>query len=214
MESTTAPPQRQVTYRIQADDIEACSCKHGCNCQFGGYPNEGPCEFMLGINVREGAYGDIDLSGLRAVIAGKYPSAIHEGHGREVLFIDESATPEQVEALTTILTGEAGGMPWEALAETVESFEGPVLKPIEMKVDGRRSSFRIPGILEVNMTPLMDPVSGEEKEVHVVYPKGGFFWDDGDMTTTDAMWIDYKDIQLEYPGLYAAHAVAEWTNQA
>ena len=214
METTKATPQKQVTYRIKADDIEACSCKHGCNCQFGGYPNEGPCEFMLGINVREGTYGEVDLSGLRAVVAGKYPRAIHEGNGREVLFIDESATPEQVEALTTILTGEAGGMPWEALAETVESFEGPVLKPIEMKVDGRRSSFRIPGTLEVNMTPLMDPVSGEEKEVHIVYPNGGFFWDDGDMTTTDAMWIDYKDIQLEYPGLYAAHAVAEWTNQA
>lgn len=208
---TTERPAR-TAYRIKAHNLEACNCKHGCNCQFGGFPNEGPCEFLIGYEVIEGQYGDVDLRGVRAVLAAKYPKAIHEGHGEVILFIDESARPEQVEALATVFSGQAGGMPWEALATTVESLTGPVQKPIEMTVDGRRSSFRIPGTLEVSMTPLKDPVSGKEKEVHIVYPKGGFFWDDGDVTTTGTMRIDHGNMHFEYPGRYAAAAIANWTN--
>jgi hypothetical protein len=84
-----------------------------------------------------------------------------------------------VEAFTTILSGQAGGMPWEALACTIERFEGPILKPIDMTIAGQRAHIRVPGAVELETTPLRDVVTGEEKEVHIVYPKGGFFWNDG-----------------------------------
>lgn len=209
----TSDTAAQLPYRIRAHSIEACNCKHGCNCQFGGFPNEGPCEFMIGLDITEGHYGKVDLKGVRAVIGAKYPKAIHEGHGHVVLFIDESANSDQVDALATILSGQAGGMPWEAVAGTIETLEGPLLKPIEMTVDGRRSRFQIPGILEMNLTPLKDIMSGEEKEVHIVYPKGGFFWDDADIATTDTMQINYNGLSFEYPDRYAAYAPVHWTNQ-
>jgi hypothetical protein len=76
------------------------------------------------------------------VLAGKFPRAIHEGHGRGVLFIDESARPEQVDGMAAILSGQMGGMPWEVLGTAsplYDAVEGPLRQPIEMTIDGRRS---------------------------------------------------------------------------
>lgn len=207
----SAPPR--TAWRVKAHWIETCNCEAGCNCNFAGFPDHGFCEGLIGIEVTEGSYGDADLSGIRVVLAAKWPKAIHDGDGKAVLIVDESARPEQVEGIATILSGQAGGMPWEILATTLSSVEGPVLKPIEMTVNGRNSSFRVPGIAEAALTPLKNPVTGEESEVHIVFPKGGLIWNDGDTATTEVMRFDYGDVKFEYPGQSAFYALAEWTNQ-
>jgi hypothetical protein len=200
-------------WRIKVHNIEACNCSTACNCQFAGYPDPGNCEAMIGGEVEEGSFGDVSLVGVRYVIAFTYPKAIHEGNGQVALFIDDRATPAQAEAIATILSGRAGGMPFEALAGTIGSLEGPVLAPIEMKVDGTKSSFRIPGVLELAQTPMRNPVSGEDKEVQIVYPKGGFFWDVGNIATSATMACDYGTIRFRHPGGFASYATPTWTNQ-
>lgn len=211
--SATAEAPARTAYRIKMDHIEACNCQHGCNCQFGGFPNEGKCEFLIGYHITEGRYGDVDLAGTDVVVALKYPGAIHEGNGRCVLFVDEGASQEQVDAVDAIWSGRAGGMPWEALAGTLSEREGPVVRPIEMKAQGKRSSFQIPGVLELELEPLIDPVTGDEKNVQIRYPKGGFFWDTANCTTSARMRIDYGDLDFSYPGKFASVAVAEWSNE-
>jgi hypothetical protein len=209
----TAQDTTKTPYRVRADSIEACNCQHGCNCQFEGFPNEGKCEFIIGFDVTDGRFGQVSLNGFRAVVAAKYPKAIHEGNGHVVLFVDEKASQEQVDAFTTILSGKAGGMPWEALAGTIGRFDGPIRRPIEMTVAGERSQVRIPGAIELQLTPFKDVISGQEKEVHIVYPKGGFFWNDAKVATTVAMRAEHGDLRLEWPRRYAAAAETNWTNQ-
>jgi len=201
-------------FRVKAESIEACNCQHGCNCQFAGYPNEGKCEFIVGYEVKDGKFGNVSLKGVRAVVAAKYPKAIHEGHGQVVLFVDEKASQEQVNAFATILSGKMGGMPWEALAGTIEHFEGPVRKPVEISIAGERSQVRVPGAVELRLTPLRDAVSGKDKEVHIVYPKGGFFWNDAKVATTETMRVEHGNFRMEWPNRYAAAAEVNWTNQA
>jgi hypothetical protein len=201
-------------YRLKADAVEACNCQNGCNCQFGGFPNEGKCEFIIGWLVKDGRFGDVSLTGMRAVIAAKYPRAIHEGKGHVVLFVDERATEEQAQAFATILSGKVGGMPWEALAGTVARFEGPIRKPVQIAVAGEKSTVHVPGHIELQLTPFKNPVTGEEKEVHIVYPKGGFFWNDAKIATTTTMRAKYGDLTLEWPQKYASAAEVNWTNQA
>lgn len=201
-------------FRVKAESIEACNCQHGCNCQFAGYPNEGKCEFIVGYEVKDGKFGNVSLKGVRAVVAAKYPKAIHEGHGQVVLFVDEKASQEQVNAFATILSGKMGGMPWEALAGTIEHFEGPVRKPVEIRIAGERSQVRVPGAVELRLTPLRDAVSGKDKEVHIVYPKGGFFWNDAKVATTETMRVEHGNFRMEWPNRYAAAAEVNWTNQA
>ena len=217
MTQATASPQtttaKRTPYRVKLHHIECCNCSHGCNCQFSGMTDTGPCELMFGFQVIEGSYGNVSLDGVKFVVGGKYPGPIHEGNGDVVVFIDEQASEDQVNAIAGILTGQAGGMPWEALAGTVGSLEGPIMAPIEMTVDGNRSGFRIPGVVEMQQTPIKDVVSGNEKEIHIVYPKGGFLWNDGNICTTSAMRINQGKVAFEHPGHYSAYAVANWTNQ-
>ena len=203
----------RIPYRIKADWVEACNCPHGCNCQFAGYPNEGKCEGIFGCEIKDGQFGNTPLKGLRAAILFKYPKAIHEGNGHVVLFIDEKASQEQVDAFTTILSGKMGGMPWEMLAGTITRFDGPVRKPVEIQIAGERSAVRVPGAVEMRLTPLKNPVTGEEKQVHIVYPKGGFFWNDGSIATTQTMRGEHGDLRLEWPGRFASTSEVNWTNQ-
>jgi hypothetical protein len=207
------PVTESTTYRVRAESIEACNCQHGCNCQFAGFPNEGRCEFIIGYEVKDGTFGQVSLNGVRAVVAAKYPNAIHEGNGHVVLFIDERATQEQADALVSILSGKMGGMPWEAIAGTIGRFEGPIRKPVEMTTAGERSRVHVPGAVDLALTPLKDPVTGADKEVHIVYPKGGFFWNDATVATTDTMRAVHGDFHLEWPGRYASTAEVNWTNQ-
>jgi hypothetical protein len=203
----------KTSYRVKAESVEACNCQHGCNCQFAGFPNEGKCEFIIGFEVKDGRFGDTVLDGMRAAVVGKYPNAIHEGHGHIVLFVDESATADQVDAFASILSGKVGGMPWEALAGTIERFEGPIRKRIDVKIAGERSEVRIPDAISLQLAPLRNPVTGEDKEVHITYPKGGFFWSDARVATTAEMRVQYGDIEIEWPKRYAAAAEVNWTNQ-
>ncbi len=209
--SPAAAPVR-TPFRLKAESIEACSCNHGCNCQFDGFPNEGLCEFILAYQVTEGRFGDVVLDGVKAVVAAKYPGAIHEGHGRAVLFVDAAATPEQTDAMMTIFSGRMGGMPWEALAGTIDRFDGPIRAPIAVTVAAERSHVSIPGAIEMQLTPFVNSVTGVEKEVHITYPKGGFFWNDGRIATTETMHASHGDLTLEWPHRFAAIAEVNWSN--
>jgi hypothetical protein len=201
-------------WRMTVHNVEACNCSPGCNCQFTGFPDKGNCEALIGGEVKDGTYGNVSLAGVRYVIAFIYPKAIHQGGGNVALFIDERATREQADALAAILSGSAGGMPFEALAGTFASVDGPIRAPIEMTVDGTRSQFRIPGVLQLVQTPLKDAVSGQEKAVQIVYPNGGFFWNVGNVATTATLDCNYGLIRFRHPGGFASYSTPTWSNQA
>jgi hypothetical protein len=203
----------KTSYRIKAESVEACSCRHGCNCQFEGTPNEGMCDFIIGYEIKDGRVGDVSLNGVKVVVAAKYPKAIHEGNAHVVLYIDDKASGAQVDAMVSVLSGQLGGMPWEALAGTIGKLEGPIRSPIEIQLAGERSSVRVPGAIDLQLTPLKDVVSGEEKAVQIVYPKGGFFWNVGRVCTTQKMSAKHGGFNLNWPGKYACAAEVNWTNQ-
>jgi hypothetical protein len=205
--------QTQTPYRIKGTFLETCNCDSGCNCNFGGFPDHGSCEALIGIEINEGNFGETDLSGMKIVLAIKWPKAIHEGDGAAAIFIDESASEDQVSGIATVLTGQAGGMPWEILAITLSSLDGPHLKSINMDVNRRNSGFSIDGICEVKFTPLINPVTGDENEVHIVFPGGGLIWDDGDNAKTSVMKVDTGAIKFDHTGQSAIFVPVEWTNQ-
>jgi hypothetical protein len=199
-------------YKIKAESVESCNCRHGCNCQFEGIPNEGKCEFIIGYEVKEGRVGDVKLDGMRFVVTAKYPKAIHEGNGHVVLFIDDKASEIQVGALVSVLSGQLGGMPWEALAGTIGKLEGPVRKPIEMRIAAEKSVVRIPGSVELELMPIKDVMSGQDKRVQISYPDGGFFWNVGRIASTKSMRAQHGDYRVEWPGKFACAAEVNWTN--
>ena len=100
------------------------------------------------------------------------------------------------------------------MAGTIGRFEGPIRKAIDITAAGERSVVRVAGAIDLQLTPFRDVISGVEKEVHIVYPKGGFFWNDAKIATTDSMRAEYGDLRFEWPKRYAAAAEVNWTNHA
>jgi hypothetical protein len=163
-------------WSMKVDYVESCNCTFGCPCNFNGYPTGGFCEALVAYHIREGRCGTTRLNNLDVVYAAAWPKAIHQGGGTLRLYISESATPPQRDALVQIFSGKAKGSgPFELFGTTMAHVEDPVFAPIEMRIDGRRSSFRVPNVLDVALAPHTNPVSGETQDVRLHLPKGFIF---------------------------------------
>jgi hypothetical protein len=99
--------------------------------------------------------------------------AIHEGDGTMRVYIDERGLAEQREALAEITYGRAGGSGcFPIFASTMCHLLDPQFVPVQIRVEGKRGSFSVPNVLEVQLAPHVDSVSGEEHEVQISLPKG------------------------------------------
>lgn len=197
-------------WQFEADYIETCNCDFGCPCNFSGYPTGGRCEALVGYHVRTGHFGEVQLDGLDFIEATSWPGAIHEGNGTLRYYITDRATPEQCRALATIVYGRAGGSgPFALLAPTFRYVLEPEVVPIEMRVDGKRSGFVVPGVLEAHVAPHVDPVSGEENEVQIVVPSG-FIWKSAQAVKSTVMHILSPNMNFSYPGKSAFVSVVSY----
>ncbi len=76
-------------WRIKGEEVGSCNCNWACPCQFNSNPTEGDCKAVIGYDIREGQFGDTDLSGTRFVSIVSWPGAIHEGTKARAIFADE-----------------------------------------------------------------------------------------------------------------------------
>jgi len=167
-------------WEMSGDGYEFCNCDFGCGCNFGGFPNskDGSCRALVGLVVRKGVCGDVDLGGVKCAAIVEWPKAIHEGNGKAVFAVDPSTTDGQIDALSQIFTGQLGGMPWVLLGPTFQ-VAGLVKAPITVEGSGRKSTFRIDGVGEGRGDALKNPVTGEDHSVYVDLPDG-FIWKRGE----------------------------------
>ena len=164
-------------WKIRAREFANCNCEYGCNCQFGALPDKGFCQAVLGLEIDEGFHGETDLSGLRVAAVFHWPGPIHEGSGECVAFIDERATPDQRNALLTILTGgdtDPFATIFAVFASTITRMHEPVFTAIDFEVDieGRKSRLRVAGHVEADGAPIVNRVSGKEIRAQIVLPDG------------------------------------------
>jgi len=167
-------------WHLRGKGYEFCNCDFGCGCNFGGFPNskDGSCRALVGMDIKQGACGDVDLSGVRCAAVVAWPKAIHEGNGKCVFLVDASTRDDQIQALAQICTGKLGGLPWELLGPT---FEVIGLEKVKITIDGQglKSRFRAEGIAEAIGDTLKNPVTGEDHRAYVDLPEG-FIWKRGE----------------------------------
>lgn len=180
-------------WAFEADFLQACNCDYGCPCEFSAPPTRGFCEGTGAWRIIKGHYGEVTLDGLAVGFAAHWPKAIHEGDGTLVLFMDERSSPEQREALMTICSGQAGGLPFEILATTFSSVLEPVFAPFHFDMNGRDSSVRIGDSLVVALEPIRNPVTGEPESVRVEHSTGFIF--------KGAEAVSGRECRVDVPGL-------------
>ena len=197
-------------WSIECDYMESCNCDFGCACNFSGFPNYGRCEALVGYHIRSGNYGKVTLDGLDFIYAASWPRAIHEGNGTMRVYIADRASAEQRQAIAEIAYGRAkGDGPFALFASTMRYALDPESVPIEMRVDGKRSRFAVPGVLEVELAPHVDPTSGKEQEVRVDLPNG-FIFKNAQAIKTAVMKILSSSFNFDYSGRNAFFTLVQF----
>ncbi len=168
------------SWDLRGTGYEFCNCDFGCGCNFGGFPNskDGSCRAVVGMHIKEGRCGGVDLSGVKCAAIVEWPKAIHEGNGKSVFVVDLPTTDEQIDALAQICTGKLGGMPWEILGQTYEVV-GLEKAKITIEGEGPRCVFTAEGLIEARGDTFKNPVTGEEHFANVELPDG-FIWTRGE----------------------------------
>jgi hypothetical protein len=117
-----------MAWTLKGRYVASCSCSMVCPCATASAPPDNPdgttnCWTFAVFNVREGAMDGLDLSGIRFGIELTLPTLVTSGNWKIGVVADESASDEQVKALSGILSGQQGG-PFAEMAGLIGEFTG------------------------------------------------------------------------------------------
>ena len=198
----------QLDWAISGDYLETCSCNYVCPCVASNLmdkPTHGWCKAALLFHVKKGHYGKVPLDNLAAVVVGYIPGALIEGNWTVGLIISKEASAEQREALTSILTGSAGG-PMERFAPLVGTFAGVETGAIQFEKSGMKFSFSIPGVLD----QAAEGVGGGDNQDEPLYVDNNLHWANtrlglakASRSHLHAFGIDWDDTSGRNNGVYA-----------
>jgi len=154
-----------------------CNCDYGCPCQFQARTTNGFCEGLVSGVIEEGRFNDVLLDGLKWVLLLAFPGEVAEGNGKEQVIIDESATPEQRDALRKILHGEstAPGSNFFNVANSLmvdvkETLYVPV--DVEVDIEARHGKVSVPSLVESTGSPIPNPFTGGVHGVSISIDEG------------------------------------------
>jgi hypothetical protein len=130
-------------WKIEGDYMETCNCSMLCPCittNLSAKPTEGDCKAAIAMKIKKGEKDGVTLDGLSFVVLMHSPGPMIEGSIKVGLIIDEKANKAQVEAITAIASGAAGG-PMANLAPLVSELAGVERRPISFT--GESMSFAV-----------------------------------------------------------------------
>ncbi|MCA1437074.1 DUF1326 domain-containing protein [Bradyrhizobium sp. BRP20] len=163
-------------WRLEGEWMKNCTCSFGCPCDFNARPTQGYCKGLVAMRIAKGHFEGTRLDGLCFAITVDFPGPLHEGNGTIQPIIDERATAEQRQALFDIFSGKhsAEGTLFQIVSMIVTRIHDPVFVPFEFSFDkdGRVARLVAKGVLETDVEPIKNPVTGDPHRIQVVMPEG------------------------------------------
>ena len=129
-------------YQFQGTLLEACNCDVLCPCWIGEDPDNGTCQSVVAYHLDTGAIRGVDVSGLTLANVVFIPGNVLAGNWKALLYVDDRASDEQLEALVDAFSGKLGG-PLADLAQLIGEQLGVVRAPISHEVVEWRGILRV-----------------------------------------------------------------------
>jgi hypothetical protein len=132
------------SWQISGQYMETCNCTFLCPCitsNLTAPPTEGDCKAAVALRIDSGIKDGVALDGLSFIVMLHSPGPMAQGNITVGLVIDEKASPQQVDAISAIASGSAGG-PMAALGPLVGRLAGLELRPIRFEVQGLKRSVQ------------------------------------------------------------------------
>src|SRR5205809_4257549 len=199
----------RVSYHLKGILLGACNCDWGCPCNFEAPPTRGLCEGGYVWRVKDGSYRKTSLSGINIAWIGRSPGPVHEGNLTAILYVDERATGKQREVLEDLLTKNQEAIPFGIFMSLTSTFLGVHYVPFEINLDGMESRVKIPGIYELQLTPMKNPVTGEVEPATLLKPKG-FTSKQQELCSTSALRFTSQGLTFEHSGKYGEFSPFEY----
>lgn len=163
-------------WRLEGEWIKNCNCAFGCPCDFNARPTEGRCDGLVAMHITKGHYNETSLDGLCFAVVVRFPGALHEGNGQAQPILDQRASAQQREALGAILSGKNSeeGTLFHIFSLIVSTHHDPIVAPFEFSFDekNRQARIAVPGVLETEVEPIRNPVTGSPHRIQVLMPEG------------------------------------------
>ena len=196
-----------VQWHLNGELIGACNCDWGCPCNFNARPTNGWCQGTYAWHIQDGRFGDVVLDGLFMSWTGQFPGPVHEGKGKTQWIVDAKANGPQRESLLTLFKGEVGG-PFTIFAAVTETAIDPIFVAFEASMDGLDSRLSAEGVLEIGLTTMKTPVTGEPEDVQLIKPTG--FTSKKSVLGTSTHYRYTGGFQHDHSGKYAEFAPFEY----
>ncbi len=154
-------------WRIEGQYMETCNCVYLCPCapsNLTAQPSEGDCKAAVALRIDKGEKDGVKLDGLSFIVVMHSPKAMAEGNMTVGLIIDERANDQQVEAISAIATGAAGG-PMAALAPLVGRIAGVEKCAISFESEGMHFAVKAGELID----QVCDGVAGAARPGEPLY---------------------------------------------
>ena len=181
-------------WKLVGTYVESCNCETACPCVFLSPPTEDECTALLGWHIDDGHLDDLRLDGLNVSMAAQVDGHMTENKWNVALYLDDTATEEQMDALGKIFGGQLGGVP-AALGEHIGAVLGAGPAPIAFEANGSEVSLTVGeiaslkavaiagqngGLVELTGHPLAvapgNPLVAGRSE-HMTYNDHGMSWE-------------------------------------
>ncbi len=138
-------------WNISGHYCETCSCDFVCPCilgQMAARPTKGSCTFAMTMQIERGSYGNVPLDGVTFIVLGYTPEEMGKGNWSVGLVVDERASAEQCEAVSSIASGTAGG-PMALLSGLIGKFLGVERSPIRLERSGLKFAVKADDLVDM-----------------------------------------------------------------
>lgn len=125
--------------------------------------------------------------------------------------MDSTGRQDQRDAIIKIFAGQAkGNGPFAIFAGTLKYVLEPQFVDVKKKIDGKKSSFSVPGVLDVEVESFTNPVTGEEQDTKLQLSKG-FIFQLADACKSKLMKISTPSLNFDDSGKNAFYAKVEFS---
>jgi hypothetical protein len=150
-------------WHVRGSYFEGCNCEPVCPCRSiggrpGGKSSYGVCFGAVSWLISDGSFGDLDLSGLAAVLSLRYHDDVEPSTPWEaVLYVDDQADQAQRSALSDIFLGRVGGTPLAQYARAIGELHAVRPAHITLEHRARRRRIGVQGYINVEAEEAVDP---------------------------------------------------------
>jgi hypothetical protein len=153
------------TWQLSGEYMESCNCDYLCPCIYTNPLAEvtyDHCTAALIFRIDKGQSGGINLDDLCFALIIRSGKIMADGNWIFACVVDARANDAQRQALSDIVSGQAGGTPGMIRANLVSDFRGVEFRPIDFRIEGLKRTVSIPDILSFEIEGVTSRTSGGE----------------------------------------------------